>query len=198
VIRIGAEVGDATARALVRLAEAEPPASEQGVFPAYPERYIELLGAEAPVRQTEHGLIWDIPQPPTFTLPVPLLRSGTAEGDAMVRRLMEGSMPALLVAAGFLSVDDLWPPWCMALEGGEIAAIGFTARLGERAAEIGVYTFPPFRGRGFAAAVTAGWAAHPALRGRPLFYSTSRENLSSQRVPERLKLRLVGQRFSVA
>ena len=40
-------------------------------------------------------------------------------------------------------------------QGHEIAAMAFTPRLGETGAEIGDYTFPAFRSRGFAAAATA-------------------------------------------
>jgi len=78
------------------------------------------------------------------------------------------------------------------MEGEEIAAIAIAARLGEKGAEVGVYTFSNFRGRGLAAAVTASWSAMRSLDGRALFYSTSRSNRSSQRVAARLGLRLIG------
>ncbi len=101
-------------------------------------------------------------------------------------------MPPALHEAGFKSIADLWEPWCVAVEGEEVAAIAFAARLGVIGAEIGVYTFPGFRSRGFAAAVTAEWSSIPSLDGRALFYSTSRSNRSSQRVAARLGLRIIG------
>jgi predicted GNAT family acetyltransferase len=80
----------------------------------------------------------------------------------------------------------------VALAGDDIAALAFAARLGERGAEIGVVTLPQFRGRGFAAAATAAWSALPMLQDRALFYSTHRDNLSSQRVIARLGLPFLG------
>jgi hypothetical protein len=63
--------------------------------------------------------------------------------------------------------------------------------------DVGVATMRPFRGRGSAAAATAGWAALPAIRGLHSFYSTSWSNVSSQRVTERLGLRFIGTRFTI-
>jgi hypothetical protein len=54
------------------------------------------------------------------------------------------------------------------------------------------------RGGRFAAAATAAWAARPALGDRVRFYSTQASNVSSQRVAQRLGLRLVGTTVSVA
>ncbi len=72
------------------------------------------------------------------------------------------------------------------------AAVAFAARLGAQGADVGVYTFPAFRGRGLAVAVTTVWSSLPALSDRALFYSTHRTNASSRRVAERLGLRRVG------
>jgi predicted GNAT family acetyltransferase len=102
-----------------------------------------------------------------------------------------------MVEMKFVDVGELWAPWCVALDGDEIASIAFTVGTGPASAEVGVATMPAFRGRGFAAAATAGWAAHEALRGRRLFYSTSWSNVSSQRVTERLGLRFIGTRFTI-
>ncbi|MFC7327966.1 GNAT family N-acetyltransferase [Marinactinospora rubrisoli] len=51
---------------------------------------------------------------------------------------------------------------------------------------------PGHRGRGHAASVTAHWATEFAEDRRRLFYSTSAENTSSQRVAARLGLRRLG------
>ena len=73
----------------------------------------------------------------------------------------------------------------------------FAARLGRRAAANGVTTVPGFRGPGFAAAATAGRAAHPTLRGFTLFYGSSPANTSPQCVAERLALRYLGASLSI-
>lgn len=102
-----------------------------------------------------------------------------------------------MLDAGFVSVADVWEPWCLAMEGEAVAASAIAARLSARAAEIGVYTFPKFRTGGYAAAVTAAWSSIASLDGRALFYSTSRANRSSQRVTSRLGLRMIGASFSI-
>lgn len=83
-------------------------------------------------------------------------------------------------------------PWAMLLNDGQLVATCHAARFSAFAAEAGVWTAPAFRGRGYAAAVTAAWANHPVLRGRNLYYSTTEDNLSSQRVAARLGLRPLG------
>ncbi|WP_312367172.1 GNAT family N-acetyltransferase [Ensifer sp.] len=75
---------------------------------------------------------------------------------------------------------------------GEVASLAFAARLADNGAELGLVTTKAFRGQGFAAAATAGWTRLPTLRSRTLFYSTDRDNISSQRVAERLGLHLRG------
>lgn len=83
-------------------------------------------------------------------------------------------------------------PWAAVVVNGETAALCHTARLGPRGAEAGVFTTPAFRGHGLAAAATAAWACQFNEDGRHLFYSTSAENVSSQRVAARLGLREIG------
>jgi hypothetical protein len=143
-------------------------------------------------------LIYPLPNNHAFVAGAAIVRSGEPEGERLLARLGREGLPPHLVAAGFLSLDDFWEPWCAALKGETIAAMCFAARLGPAGAEAGVYTFEGFRGRGLAAAVTAAWSAHPALAVRTLFYSTSRDNRSSQRVAERLGLRRFGLSLSIA
>jgi RimJ/RimL family protein N-acetyltransferase len=91
-----------------------------------------------------------------------------------------------------LLIDGALGPWAMAVEGGEVVSICHCARLCEKGAEAGVWTDEDHRGRGLAAAVTAAWASRLEGSGRTLFYSTSAENVSSQRVAARLGLREIG------
>jgi RimJ/RimL family protein N-acetyltransferase len=81
-------------------------------------------------------------------------------------------------------------PWAIALRDGRVAAVAHTPASTERAAEIGIWTHPDFRGQGLAAATTAHWAR--VASGRTLFYSTSADNLSSKRVAARLGLEQLG------
>jgi len=83
-------------------------------------------------------------------------------------------------------------PWAVALAAGQIVSICFCARLTGEAAEAGVWTHPEFRGRQYAPAVTYAWAQQMLTSARHAFYSTSAENLASQRVAARLGLRRIG------
>lgn len=90
-------------------------------------------------------------------------------------------------------LDGTLGPWAIALDHGLVVSICHTpVPLTARGAECGVWTAPPFRGRGYAAAVVAEWAAILKPSGRHLFYSTRADNYSSQRVAQRLQLRLLG------
>ena len=89
-------------------------------------------------------------------------------------------------------LDGVLGPWAMARIDGRIVSICHCARLADKGAEAGVWTDPDFRGRGHAAAVVAEWASLLAPTGRHLFYSTFRENRSSQRVAARLGARQIG------
>ncbi len=197
VLRIRYNVAQEIATAIERLAADEPPLRHPDSAPFHLEDYLRLLGTEAPVEHHELGLIWTFPDRLDCEHPAKLVASDTPEGADLLGRLTEQGMPEALAAAGFVDVGEFWAPWCIAFHGDDIASIAFAARLGPESAETGVYTLPALRGRGFAAAATAGWASVPALRGRTLFYSTSRANASSQRVSQRLGLRFIGARLDI-
>lgn len=98
--------------------------------------------------------------------------------------------------------DDLMAgrlgPWAMAVAGGRVVSLCHCSRLTEAGAEAGVWTDADHRGRGLAASVTAAWAGLLAPSGRLVFYSTAKENRSSQRVAARLRLRNIGWIWQIA
>lgn len=183
VVYVHRDVNERTARHLERLAADEPPFTDPERAPVHLDEYNALLSAETPVTQQEAGLIWQFPEPLTYPHTISLVRSETLEGAALLAGLEVQGMPEPLVALGFIDISEFWSPWCAALEGDAVASIAFATRVGSRCAEIGVATVPAFRGRGLAAAAAAGWASHPELRGRLLFYSTSTTNRSSRMSP---------------
>jgi RimJ/RimL family protein N-acetyltransferase len=90
-------------------------------------------------------------------------------------------------------LDGALGPWAMAVAEGRVVSLCHTPRpMTKQAAECGVWTHPDYRGRGYAAAVTAAWADILRASGRCLFYSTDAQNVSSQRVAARLRLRPIG------
>jgi hypothetical protein len=180
VLRLRANVPDEVADAAAALVAREP---LEGCVP----ELAALLGGEP-----ERGLSFvfrDVPPEPGGEI----VLSGTPAGDELLAR----GLPPAFAELGFRDEDELWPPWCVALDGGEPAAIAFSARLSAAGVEAGVFTAPAARGRGLAAAATAGWAASPALGDRVRFYSTTAGNVSSQRVAERLGLDLVGPAYEI-
>ena len=197
VVRLRHDVGEETAQAIERLAAEEPPLDDPRSRPVYADEYARLLEDEAPAEDSGAGPIYVFPDRHDFVHPAPLVRSGTPEGDRLVARLDEHGMPQAMLDMKFVDTAELWPPWCIALDGDEIAAVAFTVGSGPGSVEVGVATMPAFRGRGLAAAATAGWVALPAIRGLHRFYSTSWANVSSQRVTERLGLRFIGTRFTL-
>jgi RimJ/RimL family protein N-acetyltransferase len=84
-------------------------------------------------------------------------------------------------------------PWAMLGVCGQVVSICHTPRDSPMGAEAGTWTDPAFRGNGYACASTAAWASVMGQRdGRPLFYSTADDNLSSRRVAARLGLASLG------
>ncbi|MFD2077772.1 GNAT acetyltransferase [Actinopolymorpha cephalotaxi] len=83
-------------------------------------------------------------------------------------------------------------PWAVATHDTRVLAVAHTPVADSRGAEAGVWTHPDVRGRGLAGTVTAHWARLIRGTGRLPFYSTSADNLSSQRVAARLALRPIG------
>ena len=198
IVRFRHDVGEETARAIEALVAHEPPLGEPDSTPLHLDDYVDLLAAESPVERQSAGLTYCVPDRLGYEHDVTLVGSDTPEGDRFLADLAPNdTMPRTLVELGFEAPADIWAPWCIALHRGEVASIGMTARIGPKGAEVGVITVPALRGRGFATAVTAGWASLPSLRGRALFYSTERTNVSSQHVAERLGLRFIGASFQI-
>jgi RimJ/RimL family protein N-acetyltransferase len=191
LVRLSPDVDEATAAKIEALAASEPPLQALDSAPLHLPRYLDLLCRTAAVRPSA-GLTFHLPHNVRSDREPHLVFSGMPDGRRLQDSLARDGMPPALIEMGFRSVEDLWEPWCLALDDGEVASLAFAARLGHRGAELGLATSPLFRGRGLAAAATAGWTSHPALADHVLFYSTAKTNLASQRVVAKLGLRLIG------
>jgi GNAT acetyltransferase len=196
ITRVRFDVDDRIADKILEVAAKEPPWSDPDVMPRCSHQIIEFF-SDAPPPAPERYLIYRLPNDVSYAHRATIVRGDSEQGRQLLAHLAESAMPDYMVAAGFKSIADFWEPWCVALDAGEIASMCFAARLGAKGAEAGVYTFPQYRGRGLAAAVTASWSSMPALKDRALFYSTSTSNRSSQRVAARLGLRQIGASFSI-
>ncbi len=203
---VRADVDEQIADQLLAISANEPPWSDPRVLPQCIGKLLDVLSNNPPFAigpasrvplNVGMGVIYQLPNHAKYEHGANIVRGDSVEGRQLRARFAERGMPQPMLDAGFQSVADLWEPWCIAIEDDEVAAIAFAARLGAEGAEIGVYTFPKFRSRGYAAAVTASWSAMTSLADRALFYSTSRSNRASQRVAARLGLRMIGASFSI-
>jgi hypothetical protein len=79
-------------------------------------------------------------------------------------------------------------PIMAVMDSGYPVSVCFCARISEVAAEAGVETAAAFRGRGFAARVTASWATAIRVSGRTPVYSTAWTNIESLAVARKLSL----------
>jgi hypothetical protein len=134
---------------------------------------------------------------PIYTF-LPSLPSTPLDGGARMVWCQDDdatSLIAALVGAREDARDEMmpiYPTWAAVVTDDRIVSMCRTVRQSPAGAEAGVNTHAKFRGRGFAAAATALWATKMRATGRSLFYSTGTNNLSSQRVAQRLQLRRIG------
>lgn len=192
VAAVRSDIDDDVADALIALAATEPPFTDPNDRPKYLDRYIGLLSRDAASPRTRPGLTYELPHRVKHESGVALIDNENAEGRHLHDHLSAHALPQGLAELGFRNVADLWRPWCAAVIDGEIVSLAFAARISDAGAELGVSTVRAFRGRGYGAAAVAGWSKLPMLQSRELFYSTDLENVSSQRLAARLRLRLVG------
>jgi RimJ/RimL family protein N-acetyltransferase len=162
----------------------EPPLGDPRSRPATFDMLCEVLAAEEPVSSVWEGPAWHFPEA------IPAAGNVTAmgqENEAMLRQHYPWT-------AGHL--EEVWP--CFAVvEDGAGVAICFSARLTPHAAAAGVDTVEAFRGKGYAPRVVAAWARAIRDSGRIPTYSTSWDNLASQRVARKLGLLLFGAELSL-
>jgi RimJ/RimL family protein N-acetyltransferase len=88
-------------------------------------------------------------------------------------------------------------PFLAVLREGRAVSICCSVRITSESHEAGVETLDAYRGRGYASDVAARWANEVRASGCTPLYSTSRENLASQRVAKRLGLLRYGIDFHV-
>ena len=172
------------AGAITNLARLEPPDIPFAALQTW-DKLTQLLGTNTIVGG---GPVYDLPHGTSFPTNAELISSDTPQGDQRLSDWRRIGLPDALTDLGFTDSEDVWRPWCLALEGDEVVALCQTARHQNGGAEAGVITVPTHRGQGLAAAVTACWSAHPKLAHVTLYYSTWNSNLASQRVAAKLGL----------
>lgn len=185
---IGAEVPDAAARELAAAFERASPAARPSEPPPVLDHCARILDTGGGLQRTA-GPSYVFPPDARFASSVAVERSD-GSSVAHLRNANPGNWHPVEWDE---LLDGRLGPWALVVDGGRAISICHTPRpLTERAAECGVWTDPPLRGRGHAAATASAWIALVRAPQRHLFYSTDADNRSSQRVAERLQLREIG------
>jgi hypothetical protein len=175
VVRFSELVPDAVADRLLQIVEAPPASNGLQVSTATRQAIRAALAQDGPVGSEGGGPAYRFPD--TITPP----GDAVAVTDANRERVRD-TLPWLYRELGA-------PSPCMAiLVNGQAVSVCFSSRIGTRAMEAGLFTQPEFRGRGYAARVTAAWALAVRRAGLVPIYSTSWENLASQGVARSLGL----------
>ena len=198
VLRFRRGMPESTCAALRDLAAPELTANDCNREPVNRSAMVELLAAEQPIVNIYFG--------PAFSFPDALNHESLWSRDSHPIRHSGGSRnpdpssPEVIEIAPsnthLLSPEIAWladeltvraPVMAMVVDGAS-ASVCFSARSTREASEAGVETLPEHRGRRYAGAVTAAWAAEVRRQGRIPLYSTSWTNHASRRVAARLGL----------
>ena len=176
VLRFRRGMQESICAALRELAAPDLTANDPNSEPVNQAAMVELLATEQPVENIYFG--------PAFRFP----ECGNPDPPEVIE--ISPSNTRLLSAEFAWLADELTvrnPVMAMVVDGAS-ASVCFSARSTPAATEAGVETLPEHRGRRYAGAVTAAWAAEVRHQGRIPLYSTSWPNHASGRVAARLGL----------
>jgi len=179
VVRFSEAVPETLVRRLAAVLERESPAGDLKRAPAAAKVLRDLLEGHAPVIASGGG--------PAYRFPDALSEpAGVVQLTDAGASLVQHTFPRL-----FGTLAESHP--CVAVVRDDAAvSVCFSSRVGPGATEAEVETLPDFRGRGYGAAVTAGWGHLMQAAGTIPLYSTSWENLGSRGVARRVGLIMYG------
>jgi len=171
------DVVEGTVRELERLASGEPVCDDLRAEPRNLDAFLAALRADQKIASSWSGPAYRFPD----ELP-PAAVTRMTHSDLRLLRLMPWDLDE--TAREF----EKYEPFMGVIENGAAVSLCHSARLTDQAAEAGVETLEPYRRRGYATAVVAGWAHAIRATGRIPLYSTAWDNLASQAVARRLGL----------
>lgn len=167
---------------LTTLCESEPSTTSE--LPHHHESYKKLLAQDAPIENIWSGPAYWFPK--TVKPSVPTIRIDDSNAF-----LLQKEMP------DWLPDVPHQQPMVALINDGAAVAICSSVRITGDAHEAGVEVLEPYRKRGYASAVVAGWADAVRSRGALPMYSTASENIASQRVASGLGLKQYGVDFHI-
>jgi RimJ/RimL family protein N-acetyltransferase len=168
------------------LCRSEP---HRSLLTSQPEHYLairKVLAGHAPIVGEYRGPAYWLPTATQVSPQVVRLSEARAY---LVRETFPWLVPWLASRAN--------GPVTAVIEQGNAVSVCFCSRITQRAAEAGVETLEAFRGKGYATAAVAGWAAAIRQSHRIALYSTSWGNHASQGVAKRLGAVLYAEDWSI-
>jgi hypothetical protein len=181
------DLPDDLTRDLAFLCRSEPVASDLVRPPSVTAAIRDRLLEHAPIIREERGPAYLIPERVRAPKESVLITKGNAH-------LLRDEFPRKLGL--ILDGVDVGPITAVVVEGRAVS-ICYCARLSSSAAEAGVKTLQAMQGKGYATAAVAGWAVAIRQRGLLPLYSTSWDNIASQRVAGKLGMVLYGEDWSI-
>lgn len=184
VFRCRADLPNDIVRRLEELCSREIPDQASEKLPSQYDRYLELLAGHAPVEKVWTGPAYMAARDVSPNVPATPIDGGNAD---LLRLRFKDWLPDVPHRQPFMALT----------KDGHAVSICTSVRISPAVHCAGVETHRDYRRRGLATDVVAGWAHAVRSRGATPFYSTSWENIASQRVAARLGFVLAGVDFHV-
>lgn len=181
ICRFRHDVPQKLVQRMEELASDEPIITEFLTRPKHAEAYMNLLQAEC----FTMGPCYFIPQ--------------VAPPSKQVIRLTRDNITEWLPDEfnWLISEMDYAQPCVALVRNNQAVSICRSVRITSQAHEAGLETLEPYRGKGYATEIVAGWAAAVRQAGRLPLYSTLIENTASQNVARKLDLSFYGISFTI-
>jgi hypothetical protein len=184
ICRFRADLPEEIAKRLEVLCSEEPKDESPGELPARYDEYLDILASHAPVTRIWAGPAYAFPRD---VVPSALPTMIGEKNAHLLRGTFEPWLPDVPHRQPFVAM----------VENSHAVSICASVRISEEVHCGGVKTHAAYRHRGHAVNVVAGWAIVVRSTGAAPFYSTSWDNIASQRDAARLRLSLVGVDFHV-
>ena len=179
-----ADLPDELCGQLDTLCANEPPLNEEFEPPLHLESYLRLLEPPAPGQNVSNGLAYHFTDDEVPSTPVIAVTEENAQ-------ILQGGFENLIEEI------PAWQPFVALVVDNKAVSVCRSARIMPEAHEAGVETLPEFRGQGCAETVVAQWARLVRKTSAIPLYSTFWENVASQAVARKLKLKCYGNTFQV-
>ncbi|MEZ4615428.1 MAG: GNAT family N-acetyltransferase [Caldilineaceae bacterium] len=175
-----------TVAAVTALCQAEPVTQDLRQPPQNTAAIKAALGHHAPIHSDYRGPAYWVPEDAGTSQQATMITTANAE-------LLRRHFADLLEPDAYHTIG----PVAAVVVDGHAVSVCFCSRIPGRATEAGVNTHPDYRGRGYATAAVAGWAAALYQQNCLPLYSTSWDNLASQAVARKLGMVGYGEDWSL-